>query len=419
MVSDGASVTYTNQMAIGADLGSSGMVTVTGKGSSLEGDRITIGVGGSGVMVVSDGASLTSSDAYLGDSDHSGATVTITGEGSSWSNSGNLHVGYYGHAGLTISTGAVVSNSIGYIGYDPYDNGNVLVTGTGSRWTNSSALYIGIDETDYLPTPGVLTISDGAQVTVRSSTVLASAGKINLALSNGNQSLLIIGDNTHTNSGLNNGGTVNFFAVGSMDAGTYTPISIGSAASYVGSGVYRGFGGSWSSSSGEFMVNGLTAVGFGAYSQSLAGMRLSYADGRFISAFSDGSTGTDFAVEVIAETGLDEAIVAYTITSATVSIEDVLLCFDVEDYIGADGYLLMYRASAADEWVEYDYTVVSSFYTEQDGYLSLVASVDADTGIGGYGDYALIAVPEPEQFAAILGLLVLLAACRRRMREKC
>ncbi|MDP0496746.1 MAG: hypothetical protein Q7Q73_11130 [Verrucomicrobiota bacterium JB024] len=412
MVSEGGSASSSTSY-IGNKSGGVGQVTITGSDSSWSAGAIYVSYVGSGELTVSDGASVSSSYGYIGYYNYNPGVVTVTGVDSTWTNSGQLHIGEKGEGILTISDGGSVSNSYGYIGYSSGSVGKVTVTGLGSSWTNTSSLFVGSSGS------GVVTVSDGAQIVAISSMGVNASSTVNLALSSRNDSLLKIGDDSHTSAGLMNNGTVNLFSVGSMSAGTYTPISAGTSGSIGGSGTYRGFGGSWNGTSGEFIVNALTGVSFGTYSSSMAGLRLMYGDGSFISAFADDSTGADFTVEVVTDTGLEEAIVAYTITSATVSIEDVLLCFDVEDYIGADGYLLMYRASAADEWGEYDYTVVSSFYTEQDGYLSLVASVDADTGIGGYGDYALIAVPELEQFAAILGLLVLLAACRRGMREKC
>jgi T5SS/PEP-CTERM-associated repeat protein len=382
-------------------------VTVTADGTN------TADIGTS--FDVINGAQVFFAGAYLGYASGDSAVATVSGNGSALTTSSTLYVGNSGTGTLTVSEGASVSSQSIRIGNGIGTTSEVTVSGNGSALTTSSTLYVGSSGT------GTLTIADHAKVTTGSALrVYNSSSALNLGLSGSNDTLLKIGSESVPSAGLVNNGTVNAFAIGSMAAGVYTPIEIGSSATYSGTGSYRAFGGTWvvSSSSYTLTINELTASSYGAYSGPLAGLRLAYGDGDLIVALASDSAGTDFTVTEITDTELENLVAAYSVSSTDADVDDALLCFNVSGYL--DDYVLLYRASSSAEWGEYDYTTASSFYSEQDGYLSLVASEDTESGLGGFGDYALIAsqVPEPAQLAAILGLLALFVAHRRRLRAK-
>jgi hypothetical protein len=98
---------------------------------------------------------------------------------------------------------------------------------------------------------GTLSIENGAQVTARSLSV-RNTSVVNLHLSGSD--LLILGDATTAGS-VSSGGTVTFYADAFLSPASCTPISDlkGRAMTWSGSGTYNAVGGTWNSSSKQFM----------------------------------------------------------------------------------------------------------------------------------------------------------------------
>lgn len=161
-ISNGGSVSagYAN---IGANFGSNGVVTVDGAGSSLSTTGflgyLIVGNSGTGTLTVSNGGTVTTGgSAFIGENAGSVGIVTVGGAGSSWT-AGELRVGDSGDGTLTISNGgAVTSSDTAAIGYYAGSTGVVTVTGAGSTWTNGSDLGVGKEG------HGTLTITDGGAV---------------------------------------------------------------------------------------------------------------------------------------------------------------------------------------------------------------------------------------------------------------
>jgi len=162
---------------IGRNHGSTGVITVTGEGSSfvLPGTGgigaqpgIVVGYRGSGEMTIADGAHAESFYGYLGYYEGALGTVTVTGAGSRW-DTRNLTVGGVaagatnsgGEGLMTISDGAVVTtNGWTYVGLR--GTGTMLITGAGSALAiTGQDLFVGSASGGN----GDVTIADGATVT--------------------------------------------------------------------------------------------------------------------------------------------------------------------------------------------------------------------------------------------------------------
>jgi T5SS/PEP-CTERM-associated repeat protein len=303
IVTNGAQVTSAGG-EIGGTRGSTGVVTVTGAGSTwtaANGDaEINIGDGGSGSLNVTGGATVSSSFAFVGK--WAPGVALISGAGSSWSNSGVMSVGYFGTleitngatvndlsgtilvssaaaglvtvsgigstwintgylsvgeplgssgsgARLSILDGGVVSSEYGYVGND--GGATVAVTGTGSKWVNGGSLSVGPDFYVYGPPQTTINIAGGGSVTT-GSLALGYGSLVSIDVGNG--SLLAVGNGSGT---LTNNGIVRVVAGAQVAAGgTYSPISAGT---WTGTGTYQAIGGTWNASNNQFTVSATQA----------------------------------------------------------------------------------------------------------------------------------------------------------------
>ena len=153
-VSDGASlITYNTILGKASD--SSGMVTVTGAGSSWadapdQPAAMTIGREGAGTLVVAAGGAFAASQLVLGEEFGSTGTLTVTGAGSTLVCDGVLDAQGEGTVRVVIEGGAQVTTGGGRIGAGRSGSSSqVLVTGAGTVWrsgeasTDSTAMLVG------------------------------------------------------------------------------------------------------------------------------------------------------------------------------------------------------------------------------------------------------------------------------------
>ena len=121
------------------------VLTITGSGSSLAGDRLDAAESNSttGSIIVEDSASLG-----LG---------------------GSLIIGFYGDGDLTVRSGATASANRVYFGISTGASGDALVTGTDSL-LSSNNLYFGGQGASSLGAVGTLTVEDGGAVQVAGTT---------------------------------------------------------------------------------------------------------------------------------------------------------------------------------------------------------------------------------------------------------
>src|SRR4051794_41011391 len=77
-----------------------------------------IGNTSAGTLTLNGGSVLNSNNAYLGFAASASGLVTVTGTGSTW-NSGSVFVGNSGAGTLTINSGGKVAGGLGEIGFNP------------------------------------------------------------------------------------------------------------------------------------------------------------------------------------------------------------------------------------------------------------------------------------------------------------
>ncbi len=137
---------------IATDMGSTGLLSVDGAGSSFSAaiDLISVGEGGNGNLSATAGGVVSSFSGVIGDASSAVGIATINGTGSSWTISGQLLVGFEGNGTLNIQNHGAVSDADAYLGGATFLSGNftpvatVNVDGVGSTWTNSATLTIGV-----------------------------------------------------------------------------------------------------------------------------------------------------------------------------------------------------------------------------------------------------------------------------------
>ena len=161
---------------LGRNPGSTGVVTVTGQGSTWNNNRnLIVGLNGVGTLNVENAGSVFSASGYIGM-----GSATVTGAGSRWTISGDLTVTQAGPT-LRVHNGGSVSSRNGLIGTLAGAVGSATVSGAGSIWAMTQKLSIGGD----LPAGtnggnGTLSIDAGGSVSVAQDATLFSLGQLRL-----------------------------------------------------------------------------------------------------------------------------------------------------------------------------------------------------------------------------------------------
>ncbi|HJQ80264.1 MAG TPA: hypothetical protein VJ828_09930 [Lacipirellulaceae bacterium] len=163
MTMDDGSDVISGRSYLGYDASASGVVTVSGVGSTWSTDWFYIGRWGRGELTIEGGATVnTDGFVSIADIESSSGEVTVTGTNSKWNITSSLDVGNEGNGSLTVTNGGQISSSSGHVGSD--GTGSATITGNGSSWTTTQTLT-----TNY----GSLTISDGG---------LASSGRAGIGV---------------------------------------------------------------------------------------------------------------------------------------------------------------------------------------------------------------------------------------------
>jgi len=182
-VNEGSQATGDSSLYIGNSSGATGLVTLTGAGTSLTMAKnilVSVMAGSYGRLNVLDGAALTSefygsgagSVGYMRDST---GEVNISGQGSVWNSNGALNVGENGNGTLTIDKGGVVNAKQVSVGL--YAGSQGLVNVDNGTLISSGYTVIGNNGT------GVMNVLNGSQVT-NSFTVLGNVngrGELNVS----------------------------------------------------------------------------------------------------------------------------------------------------------------------------------------------------------------------------------------------
>ncbi|HHH1370360.1 TPA: autotransporter outer membrane beta-barrel domain-containing protein [Yersinia enterocolitica] len=144
---------------IGSESGSLGIVTVSGTGSKwMTGGYIIVGNSGTGILSILDGGAVYSQTSQIGSDIGSSGTTAISGASSLWNVSGNVTVGNFGTGILNITEGGTVYSEQGRLGLNIGSSGTATVSGTGSLWSSTDIFIVGNFGT------GVLNIVDGGAV---------------------------------------------------------------------------------------------------------------------------------------------------------------------------------------------------------------------------------------------------------------
>ena len=323
-VSEGGTLTASGSINIGQNLGSEGMVVVTGAGSSLaaNGPSLSVGYSGAGTLTVSDGGRVTStSSSVIGFVTSGIGTALVTGAGSLWESQNYFFVGHNGTGTLTISSGGqVTSAELTALGYFATGVGTATVTGAGSSWESGNYYFIGNYGT------GTLTVSGGGRVTSTAASYLGyRAGSEGTAFVTG------VGSSWETSTDFNVGSSgTGFLTVsdgGRVTSTTYS--AIGAVAGSEGAAIVTGVG-SIFESRGQLRVG---ASGTGTLTVSDGGLVSS--TGTMFIALNAGSTGT---LNIGAASG-DAAAAAGQVTAPTIRFGGGTgtLVLNHTDGCGADG----------------------------------------------------------------------------------
>jgi T5SS/PEP-CTERM-associated repeat protein len=208
-----------SRVTIGADQGAPGFLTLS-TGAQLLGASLHVGYAGNGSLVVQNGADIVGGPMFVGSEAVAGTTgtATVTGAGSAVVVE-DLSVGWFGRGTLNINSGGRVESTIGTLGRNSGVLGTVNIDGASSRWVSSATLLIG-----YLG-PGALNISGGARVQaddVSVGTLLGAVGAISVS---GSAQLIVqsrctVGNNSPGTMSVTGGSLVQS---GSGDIGVIAP----------------------------------------------------------------------------------------------------------------------------------------------------------------------------------------------------
>ena len=256
-VSDGGNVTnatgYVGYLSSG-----NGTATVTGAGSSWSswsdlhiGGGPDVSHGGDGTITVSDGGSLTNFNGTVGYSTGGSGVVNVTGAGSSWANGGDLIVGGVGSGELTVSDGGSVTNDDGFLCHSAWSIGHATVTGAGSSWANSGNLSIGIDPAVSYGY-GTATVADGGTLNVGGVTTVYSGSSLTLGTSTFTSGgIEMVGGTIAASTAAGENGGLFLADVGQISGYGYIslPVHLGETGVVAGSG------------SGLYLSGGLTGSG--------------------------------------------------------------------------------------------------------------------------------------------------------------
>lgn len=232
---NGGTVTNSIGFIGGQTAGGNGIVTVDGTGSKWTNSDLYVGYFGSGTLAITNSGTVNNAYGYIGRYTGSSGAVTVDGAGTSWTNSGHIYVGDYGDGTLAITNGAQVSNERVYIGYQSSGFGTVTVDGADSTLTNRTILSVGFSGS------GMLAITNGAQVSNASGYIGQSTGGSGTVTVDGTGSSwtnsydLFVGHNGNGSGTLaiTNGGQVSstygYIGLGTSNSGTVTVNGAGSS----------------------------------------------------------------------------------------------------------------------------------------------------------------------------------------------
>ncbi len=201
------------QSFIGNDVGSVGLASVTGSGSSWDTDVLAVAYGdnSNGKLKISSAGHVNSSMGIVGAGAGSVGIVEIDGVGSQWAVANDLTVGYLGDGTIKITNAGQLGSGLSTIGANA-GVGSVIVDGAGSIWNATSVSVAGSNNST-----GHLTISNGGAVYSIIADMAFQAGSVATADVTGSGSLwaagsFIVGGAGDATLNVSNGAQLNNFS---------------------------------------------------------------------------------------------------------------------------------------------------------------------------------------------------------------
>ena len=169
---------------MGNNTGSTATANVTNSAQWLTTGNLTVGNSGQGTLNISAAGLVRNVNGVVGVGSGSSGTVTVEGGNSLWDNTGSLIVGDSGAGTLSVTNGGRVQSDIGNVGLASGSTGTVSVDGAGSRWDNSDG-FLSVGAAG----EGTLIVSGGGIVQSFASTIANSRQSTGLVTVNGDSSL--------------------------------------------------------------------------------------------------------------------------------------------------------------------------------------------------------------------------------------
>ncbi|MCW2349934.1 autotransporter domain-containing protein [Sphingobium sp. B12D2B] len=147
-IENGGTVVVNTSTSVGAVEGSVGSITVSGENSHLQSGSLQFGGSGQGTLILSGGATLQSTSGSFGVNAGSLGTGTLSGAGTRWDiGASGLGIGTSGEGILTVTDGATIaasgSDADVRLGASANGNGQMTVSGSGSSVTTDRNMTIG------------------------------------------------------------------------------------------------------------------------------------------------------------------------------------------------------------------------------------------------------------------------------------
>jgi T5SS/PEP-CTERM-associated repeat protein len=207
VVTNGGAVVSSSSIIVGTNAAASGMLLVSGFGSSLSSAGVAVGGTGPGAMSVVGGASANISGGVTLGSNHNGL-LTVSGAETSVTVGGPMNLGFVAQGELRVDSGASVTCGSVTIGLTAgtIPGASAVVDGFGTVW-NTGTIVVGGGNT------GTMLVSGGGLVSSSTMTI-GNNGKATVTggLSRWSGSALFVG--------ASNSGALDVLAGGHMTAGT-------------------------------------------------------------------------------------------------------------------------------------------------------------------------------------------------------
>jgi len=169
-VLNGADVITNTGVVVGAYIGSSGRIHLSGTGTTMTSalQELALGTWGHGVLEIANGATLLNSSTWL--ATEADGTALASVDNATLASGGSLRIGYRGEASMSVVNGGLVQSFSGIVGDNAGADGTMLIDGAASRWEMTGALSIGSSGA------GLLDIRNGGTVIADNGITIGTTG---------------------------------------------------------------------------------------------------------------------------------------------------------------------------------------------------------------------------------------------------